>query len=69
VAVSGTPDINNQIQMSYVLPGALSLLKDGSFTLGASAIDAAGNESDIGAFVNYPFDFTAPAAPTNGVIS
>lgn len=41
-------------------------IAEGEYCLGASAIDATGNESDIGALVTYPFDFTVPTTPYNG---
>ncbi len=54
-------------QATMVIPG-VSSISDGVYSLGATAFDVAGNESDIGAVVTSPFDFTSPIAPTNGAI-
>lgn len=40
---------------------------DGSLRVGLSAIDDAGNESDIGPTTDVPFDQDAPEAPGAGV--
>lgn len=40
---------------------------DGSLRVGLSAIDDAGNESDIGETTEVPFDQDAPEAPGAGV--
>src|SRR5512138_2731235 len=56
-----------QTTMSYSLPGQTAIT-DGPWTLGATQFDAAGNESDMGAVVTFPFDFTPLPAPTNGRI-
>ncbi len=58
---------DGQTTVSIPIPGAAAIT-EGVFTLMATSFDAAGNESDLGAKVTYPFDFTAPAAPTNGVV-
>jgi hypothetical protein len=41
---------------------------NGNVTLGLTAVDNAGNESDI-ATITTPFDFIAPAPPTNLKVS
>ena len=58
---AGTP------QVSVPIPGS-SNIGEGTYTLETSVFDAAGNESDLGAKVTFPFDFTAPSAPTNGAV-
>lgn len=42
---------------------------DGQLRVGLSAIDDAGNESDIGPTTEVPFDDVAPEAPGAGVFS
>lgn len=59
----GSPDVT----LNIILPGPMSI-GDGVYSLGASQFDAAGNESDLGAFITYPFDFTPLPAPTGGSI-
>ena len=50
--------------------GALELPSiDGELRVGLSAIDDAGNESDIGPTVDVPFDSVAPDAPGLGVFT
>lgn len=61
------PVPEGQTAMELPIPG-MTGITEGIFTLMASSLDAAGNESDLGAKVTYPFDFTAPSAPTDGVI-
>jgi hypothetical protein len=55
-------DVGNVTQVSLPL-GTIPLM-DGDITIGLSAIDDVGNESDI-AVITSPFDLVAPAAPTN----
>ena len=56
-------------QATYTLAVPAQLpLTEGQYQLGVSALDAAGNESDI-AVLNSPFDFTAPTAPVNLKVS
>lgn len=45
------------------LPGIGAL--DGTYNLGLTAVDDAGNESDLQVLENIALDFFAPAAPTN----
>lgn len=59
---------SGMVTVAVQIPGPMSI-GEGVYTLGASALDAAGNESDIGAVVTHPFDFTAPTAPVNGKVS
>jgi hypothetical protein len=44
------------------------LLGDNLVSLGVTAYDDVGNESDMTVIKNVPFDFTAPDAPTNLVV-
>ncbi len=53
--------------MNIALPDQVPIT-DGEWALAATILDDAGNESDMGAAVQYPFDFVAPAAPTEGKI-
>jgi hypothetical protein len=53
--------------VNYALPGQTQIT-DGVWSLAASVFDEAGNESDLGAAVSFPFDFTPLPAPTNGSI-
>lgn len=57
------PVVAGQSAYSLNIPAQLPLT-EGTYTLGVSALDAAGNESDI-AVLTSPFDFTAPSAPTS----
>jgi len=43
-------------------------LGDALVSLGVTAYDDVGNESDMTVIKNVPFDFTAPDAPTNLVV-
>ena len=61
------PFVAGQLHYEVKLPSVVPVT-DGEWTLGASAFDATGNESDIGAVVTYPFDLVAPAAPTGGTV-
>jgi hypothetical protein len=61
------PVLAGQTLINVLIPGATTIT-EGIFTLMATSFDEAGNESDMGAKVTYPFDFTAPFAPTNGEV-
>lgn len=43
----------------------LSALPEGEYDFAVSAVDDAGNESDLAEVENVPLDVEAPAAPTN----
>jgi hypothetical protein len=43
-------------------------LVDGIYNLGVSAVDDAGNESDMAVINEFPFDLVAPNAPSNFVV-
>lgn len=58
------PVVTGQTAYSVSIPAQLPLT-EGQYELGVSAIDGAGNESDIAVLDPSPFDFTAPTAPTN----
>lgn len=58
------PVVAGQSAYSLNIPAQLPISKDGTYTIGVSAVDAAGNESDL-AVITSPFDFTAPSAPTS----
>ena len=47
----------------------LPALDGGTVRFGLSELDAEGNESDISANIDVPFDNVAPAAPTNPVFT
>lgn len=48
--------------VSYLLPGIFTMGVEQDYKLGLSALDSAGNESDIVEVVRF-FDFNPPAAP------
>jgi len=58
------PIVTGQTTYSVSIPSVLPLT-EGAYELGVSALDAAGNESDIAVLDPSPFDFTAPTAPVN----
>lgn len=51
---------SNSVVLNTV-PGLEGL--DNVFNIGVSAVDDAGNESDMSVLANVPLDFAAPAAP------
>jgi len=57
-------DRTNGIELNTILGN-----QEGDVSIGVSAYDAAGNESDIHMVVtDYPLDFSAPNAPSGGEI-
>ncbi len=63
--LSSFADVGNKT--SVVIPdGVLNFpLVDDQMSLGVTAYDDIGNESDMTVLKNVPFDFVAPDAPTN----
>jgi hypothetical protein len=53
------------VVITDVIPTAVTW--DGGYSLGVSAVDNAGNESDIASGTSF-FDYTAPPMPTGFVI-
>jgi len=49
--------------------GAVIGEQDGTFNIGLTAYDDAGNESDMYLMGEFPLDFTAPDAPSGGTIT
>jgi hypothetical protein len=64
-AVNPGVDVGKVTSVKLPLAGMPDI--DGQLTLGVTAKDDAGNESDP-AEGTFPFDFKAPAAPTNLVV-
>jgi hypothetical protein len=52
-------------QTEIVLPSTFNMQAAGDYTLAVSAVDSAGNESDLSVSVTSFFDFSVPKAPTN----
>ena len=48
----------------YILPGTFDMSIEGEYKAGITAIDSAGNESDI-VEITFPLDVVAPHVPTN----
>jgi hypothetical protein len=63
VATSYNIGNNTSVALNTIL-GAV----DGVFNLGVTAVDDAGNESDMSVAPNIPLDFTVPATPGKIVI-
>ena len=57
------------VKTSGIDLGAVIGEQDGTFNIGLTAYDDAGNESDIYEMGEFPLDFTAPDAPSGGVIT
>jgi len=72
--VNGLPAVDNPDgSATKVVIADLAQLQlgavDGQLRVGLSAVDDAGNESDIGPTTDVPFDDVAPDAPGAGVFS
>ena len=57
------PVVEGQTAYELDIPAQVPI-EEGQYEIGVSALDAAGNESDI-AVLDYFFDFTAPGTPTD----
>jgi hypothetical protein len=66
--LSDNMDVGNVTQI--IIPDYIPNfpLIDDMMTIGITAYDDVGNESDMTILSNVPFDFTAPDAPTNLVV-
>lgn len=70
-AVEYNPEVNPGFNVGMVtqvalpLPGMPNI--DGELTIGLTAVDDVGNESDP-AEITFPFDFIAPSPPTDLVV-
>lgn len=66
--LSSFADVGNKV--SIVIPDDVPTfpLVDNQMSLGVTAYDDIGNESDMTVVKNVPFDFVAPDAPTNLVV-
>jgi hypothetical protein len=66
--LSSFADVGNKT--AVIIPDELPTfpLVDDQMSLGVTAYDDIGNESDMTVVKNVPFDFVAPDAPTNLVV-
>ncbi len=61
------PAVEGQTRYSVEIPTVIPLI-EGQYHLAVTALDEAGNESDLSSGLTYFFDFTAPFAPFDLVI-
>lgn len=51
-------------EYAVTIPGPGIVITEGTYNIGVSSVDAAGNQSDIEQ-ISFPFDLTAPPPPEN----